>query len=173
MTRASTARTHRRTVRPCRRGGPRPGRRSNRPRSPCPPRSWRPCPTRWIPYPSAHAAVRARCRAGRMTRPAASPVPDPRTTPSLDHQTMHGPRQKRVVTSPARCPLEPEDLSLKNFDLASSEGIIAYGAPPSHLSHRWIEAKEDAGEGATEKLRQYEIYRRMLADYFHEPADKA
>jgi hypothetical protein len=54
---------------------------------------------------------------------------------------MHGPRQHHVVTSPARCPLEPEDLSLKNFDLASSEGIIAYGAPTSHLSHRWIEAK--------------------------------
>ena len=34
-------------------------------------------------------------------------------------------------------------------------------------------AKEDSGEGATEKLRQYEIYRQMLADHFDEPADKA
>ena len=34
-------------------------------------------------------------------------------------------------------------------------------------------AKEDSGEGATEKLRQYEIYRQMLADHFNEPADKA
>ncbi|KAF0971223.1 MULTISPECIES: type I restriction endonuclease subunit R [Gordonia] len=34
-------------------------------------------------------------------------------------------------------------------------------------------AKERSGEGKTEKLRQYEIYRRMLADYFNEPADKA
>jgi type I restriction enzyme, R subunit len=34
-------------------------------------------------------------------------------------------------------------------------------------------AKEDSGEGATEKLRQYEIYRQMLADYFDEPADRA
>ena len=34
-------------------------------------------------------------------------------------------------------------------------------------------AKEDAGEGLTEKLRQYEIYRQMLADHFNEPADTA
>lgn len=34
-------------------------------------------------------------------------------------------------------------------------------------------SKEDAGEGATEKLRQYEIYRQMLADYFDEPKDVA
>jgi type I restriction enzyme R subunit len=34
-------------------------------------------------------------------------------------------------------------------------------------------AKEDSGEGATERLRQYEIYRQMLADHFDEPADAA
>jgi type I restriction enzyme R subunit len=34
-------------------------------------------------------------------------------------------------------------------------------------------SKEDSGEGATEKLRQYDIYRQMLADHFNEPADKA
>jgi type I restriction enzyme R subunit len=34
-------------------------------------------------------------------------------------------------------------------------------------------AKEDSGEGATERLRQYEIYRQMLADHFNEPADRA
>ncbi|MQT00614.1 HsdR family type I site-specific deoxyribonuclease [Streptomyces jumonjinensis] len=34
-------------------------------------------------------------------------------------------------------------------------------------------SKEDSGQGATEKLRQYEIYRRMLADHFGEPADTA
>ena len=32
---------------------------------------------------------------------------------------------------------------------------------------------EETGEGLTEKLRQYAIYRRMLADYFHEPEDQA
>ncbi|MGA5502129.1 type I restriction endonuclease subunit R [Streptomyces umbrinus] len=34
-------------------------------------------------------------------------------------------------------------------------------------------AKEDSGHGATERLRQYEIYRKMLVDHFDEPADKA
>ncbi|MYS92001.1 MULTISPECIES: type I restriction endonuclease subunit R [Streptomyces] len=34
-------------------------------------------------------------------------------------------------------------------------------------------AKEDSGHGATERLRQYQIYRQMLADHFNEPADKA
>jgi type I restriction enzyme R subunit len=32
---------------------------------------------------------------------------------------------------------------------------------------------EESGAGLTEKLNQYEIYRKMLADYFHEPEDKA
>ncbi|MAS08859.1 type I restriction endonuclease subunit R [Salinisphaera sp.] len=32
---------------------------------------------------------------------------------------------------------------------------------------------EDAGEGLTEKLRKYEIYREMLADHFDEPKDTA
>jgi type I restriction enzyme, R subunit len=34
-------------------------------------------------------------------------------------------------------------------------------------------SKEDSGHGATERLRQYDIYRQMLADHFNEPADKA
>ncbi|MDA8039149.1 MAG: type I restriction endonuclease subunit R [Actinomycetota bacterium] len=34
-------------------------------------------------------------------------------------------------------------------------------------------SQEDSGEGATERLRQYEIYRQMLADHFNEPADQA
>jgi type I restriction enzyme R subunit len=32
---------------------------------------------------------------------------------------------------------------------------------------------EEAGEGLTEKLRKYAIYRKMLADYFDEPEEKA
>jgi len=32
---------------------------------------------------------------------------------------------------------------------------------------------EEAGEGYTEKLRKYEIYRRMLADWFEKPEDEA
>lgn len=34
-------------------------------------------------------------------------------------------------------------------------------------------AKEDSGEGKTEKIRQYDIYRKMLADYFDESEDTA
>jgi type I restriction enzyme R subunit len=34
-------------------------------------------------------------------------------------------------------------------------------------------SKEDSGQGATEMLRQYDIYRQMLADHFNEPADQA
>ncbi|MEX3644272.1 type I restriction endonuclease subunit R [Mycolicibacterium porcinum] len=34
-------------------------------------------------------------------------------------------------------------------------------------------AKEDSGEGKTEKIRQYDIYRKMLAGYFDEPEDTA
>jgi type I restriction enzyme R subunit len=34
-------------------------------------------------------------------------------------------------------------------------------------------SKEDSGEGKTEKIRQYDTYRRMLADYFDEPEDVA
>jgi type I restriction enzyme, R subunit len=32
---------------------------------------------------------------------------------------------------------------------------------------------EETGEGKTERLRQYDIYRKMLADYFNEPQDEA
>ncbi|MFE2656707.1 type I restriction endonuclease subunit R [Brevibacterium sp. NPDC059310] len=34
-------------------------------------------------------------------------------------------------------------------------------------------SKEDSGEGKTEKIRQYDIYRKMLADYFGESEDEA
>lgn len=34
-------------------------------------------------------------------------------------------------------------------------------------------SKEDAGDGKTEKIRQYDIYRKMLADYFGESEDEA
>jgi type I restriction enzyme R subunit len=43
----------------------------------------------------------------------------------------------------------------------------------SYEPHTGDIAKEDSGEGATERLRQYEIYRRMLANHFDEPADVA
>ncbi|MFM7536967.1 MAG: type I restriction endonuclease subunit R, partial [Acidimicrobiales bacterium] len=45
--------------------------------------------------------------------------------------------------------------------------ITSYTPQASDIS------KEDSGHGATEKLRQYDIYRQMLADHFGEPADTA
>ncbi|HET7475931.1 MAG TPA: type I restriction endonuclease subunit R [Dermatophilaceae bacterium] len=45
--------------------------------------------------------------------------------------------------------------------------VTSYSPNPSDIS------KEDSGEGKTEKLRQYDIYRRMLADYFGESEDAA
>ena len=45
--------------------------------------------------------------------------------------------------------------------------VTSYQPQPVDIS------KENAGEGLTERLRQYEIYRRMLSDHFGEPADTA
>lgn len=45
--------------------------------------------------------------------------------------------------------------------------VTSYVPNPSDIS------KEDSGDGATEKLRQYEIYRKMLSDFFGVPADEA
>ena len=45
--------------------------------------------------------------------------------------------------------------------------VTSYVPQPSDV------AGENSGAGATERLRQYETYRRMLADYFDEPADEA
>lgn len=45
--------------------------------------------------------------------------------------------------------------------------VTSYQPHPSDVS------QENAGEGTSEKLRQYEIYRQMLADHFEEPEDVA
>jgi type I restriction enzyme R subunit len=45
--------------------------------------------------------------------------------------------------------------------------VTSYEPNPSDIS------KEDSGEGATERIKQYEIYRQMLADHFGLSADEA
>ncbi len=62
----------------------------------------------------------------------------------------------------------------KFYDLFCQSGfrgkcaiVSSYNPQASTIS------KEDSGEGTTERLRQYEIYRQMLAEYFNEPADEA
>ncbi len=53
-------------------------------------------------------------------------------------------------------------------DLAGKCAIItSYQPSPADIKG------EEAGEGLTEKLRKYEIYRRMLAQYFERPEDEA
>jgi type I restriction enzyme R subunit len=57
------------------------------------------------------------------------------------------------------------------FNRTSLKGKVAiitsYAPNPGDI------AKEDAGAGQNEALRQYEIYRQMLADYFDEAPDSA
>ena len=45
--------------------------------------------------------------------------------------------------------------------------VTSYKPAPSDIKG------EETGEGLTEKLRQYDIYRKMLAAHFNEPEDKA
>ncbi len=53
-------------------------------------------------------------------------------------------------------------------DLAGRCAVItSYRPQPADIKG------EETGEGLTERLRQYEIYRKMLADYFDEPEDVA
>ncbi len=53
-------------------------------------------------------------------------------------------------------------------DLAGKCAIItSYRPAPGDIS------MEDSGEGMTEELRKYDIYRKMLADYFNEPEETA
>jgi type I restriction enzyme R subunit len=53
-------------------------------------------------------------------------------------------------------------------DLAGRCAIVtSYRPSPSDIKG------EESGEGLTERLRQYEIYRRMLAAHFNEPEDTA
>ena len=53
-------------------------------------------------------------------------------------------------------------------DLAGKCAIVtSYKPAPADIKG------EETGEGLTEKLRQYEIYRKMLADQFDEPEETA
>jgi type I restriction enzyme R subunit len=45
--------------------------------------------------------------------------------------------------------------------------VTSYKPSPSDIK------SEETGEGLTEKLRQYDIYRKMLSDWFREPEDEA
>lgn len=56
----------------------------------------------------------------------------------------------------------------RQTDLAGKCAIVtSYRPSPADIKG------EESGEGMTEKLRQYDIYRKMLADHFNEPEEKA
>jgi len=59
------------------------------------------------------------------------------------------------------------------YELFQNAGLkncaIVTSFAPSHADIKG----EESGEGYTEKLRQYEIYKKMLADYFNEDPEKA
>jgi type I restriction enzyme R subunit len=61
----------------------------------------------------------------------------------------------------------------KFYELLRSQGLDKCAIVTSYAPSTASIKGEETGEGETEKLRQYEIYQKMLADYFHEPEDKA
>lgn len=62
----------------------------------------------------------------------------------------------------------------KFYELFSQAGLKGKCAiVSSYVPSATAISKEDAGAGDTEELRKYEIYRKMLADYFGVPADQA
>lgn len=62
----------------------------------------------------------------------------------------------------------------KFYELFSNAGFKGKCAiVTSYVPNAGDISKEDSGEGKTEKIRQYDIYRKMLADYFDEPEDVA
>ncbi|SET39479.1 type I restriction endonuclease subunit R [Geodermatophilus poikilotrophus] len=62
----------------------------------------------------------------------------------------------------------------KFYELFSSAGFRGKCAiVTSYQPNASDIAQEDSGEGKTEKIRQYETYRRMLADHFGEPENLA
>ncbi len=62
----------------------------------------------------------------------------------------------------------------KFYELFSQAGFNGKCAiVSSYVPSATAISKEDAGAGDTEELRKYEIYRKMLAEYFGVPADQA
>jgi hypothetical protein len=86
------------------------------------PRSWRPCPQGSHPCRSVARPDQLRRRADPPAGPRPSPEPDRHTTPDSDRRTLPEPPARHRVVSPARCPLERRNRSLKN-SYPSSSGV--------------------------------------------------
>jgi type I restriction enzyme R subunit len=61
----------------------------------------------------------------------------------------------------------------KFYELFTSQGFAKCAIVTSYKPSPADIKLEETGEGLTEKLRQYGIYRTMLADYFNQPEDAA
>lgn len=101
---------------------------------------------------------------------------EPRARQIVQDILMDMETEDRLVTGQGNAMLVGESIyqACKFYEMFVNAGfnhkcaiVTSYVPNPSDIS------KEDSGEGATEKLRQYEIYRRMLSDFFGVPADQA
>ena len=88
---------------------------------------------------------------------------DMETKPRL----MDGRGNAMLVGSASTRPASSTSCSATRASRASAPSSPATSRNAGDIS------KEDSGEGKTEKLRQYDIYRKMLADHFDESEDAA
>lgn len=85
-------------------------------------------------------------------------------------------REPRLVSGRGNAMLVSADVyqATKFYELFVQAGFGGKVAiVSSYVPNASAVSKEDAGEGDNEELIKYEIYRKMLADYFAVPADQA
>lgn len=61
----------------------------------------------------------------------------------------------------------------KFYEMFKTKGFDKCAIVTSYIPSAASIKGEETGEGETEKLRQFEIYNKMLSDYFHEPEEQA
>ncbi|MFF8186015.1 type I restriction endonuclease subunit R [Microbacterium sp. NPDC016588] len=85
-------------------------------------------------------------------------------------------REPRLISGRGNAMLVSSDVyqATKFYELFAQAGFGGKVAiVSSYVPSASAVSKEDAGEGDNEELIKYEIYRKMLADYFAVPADQA
>nr|WP_202968113.1 type I restriction endonuclease subunit R [Pseudonocardia sp. AL041005-10] len=85
-------------------------------------------------------------------------------------------REPRLISGRGNAMLVGDSVyqACKFYELFVQAGFAGKVAiVSSYVPNATTISKEDSGEGDNEELRKYDIYRQMLANYFHEPADKA
>ena len=85
-------------------------------------------------------------------------------------------RQTRLVNGRGNAMLVCSSVyqACKSYEMFSQAGFAGKCAIVTSYQPNASEIKgEETGEGLTEKLAKYHIYRKMLADYFEQPEDEA